>query len=330
MIALLPLLFLQAPPAPAAKLDEPTRQALEKALGWLASKQNTDGSWSDGGYAHNTAITSFAVLAYLSQGHLPGQGKFGEVVSRASRFLVASSRESDGCLVGARGGGGRDMYCHGMATLALAQLWGTTADQGIRPVLKRAVDLIVRCQNPAGGWRYAPSPSDADISVTVMQVMALRAARNAGLHVPDRTLDQAIEYINKCRDEKSGGYQYQPGSREPEFARTAAGVCVLHLTGKHDAAEVPKAIDYLKKKFDSKNHFYYGHYYASHAMHQVGGKEWDEWYARLKATLMPKQSADGSWSNRDLDGATAGPVYQTSIAVIALAVPAQFVPIYQR
>ncbi len=323
------LLFGQAP-APPAKLDEPTRQALEKSLGWLAAKQNPDGSWSDGGYAHNTAITSFAVLAFLSQGHLPGQGKFGEVVARASRFLVASSREADGLLVGARGGGGRDMYCHGMATLALAQLWGTTADQGIRPALKRAVDLIIRCQNDAGGWRYAPAPTDADISVTVMQVMALRAARNAGLHVPDRTMDQAIAYINKCRDDKSGGYQYQPGSREPEFARTAAGVCVLHLTGKHDAAEVPKAIDYLKKKFDSKNHFYYGHYYASHAMHQVGGKEWDEWYARLKSTLMPKQSPDGSWSNRDLDGATAGPVYQTAIAVIALSVPAQFVPIYQR
>ena len=329
MIILLALALAQAPPPPA-KLDEPTRLALEKGLGWLASKQNPDGSWSDGGYAHNTAITSFAVLAFLSQGHLPGQGKYGAEVQRASRFLVASARESDGLLVGARGGGGRDMYCHGMATLALAQLWGTTADQGIRPALKRAVDLIIRSQNEAGGWRYAPAPTDADISVTVMQVMALRAARNSGLHVPDRTMDQAIAYINKCRDEKSGGYQYQPGSREPEFARTAAGVCVLHLTGKHDAAEMPKAIEYLKKKFDSKNHFYYGHYYASHAMHQVGGIEWDTWYARLKTTLLPRQSPDGSWSNRELDGATAGPVYQTAIVVIALSVPAQYVPIFQR
>ena len=107
MIILLALALAQSPPPPA-KLDEPTRLALEKGLGWLASKQNPDGSWSDGGYAHNTAITSFAVLAFLSQGHLPGQGKYGAEVQRASRFLVASARESDGLLVGARGGGGRD------------------------------------------------------------------------------------------------------------------------------------------------------------------------------------------------------------------------------
>lgn len=319
----------QPTPAPPAKLDEPTKQAIDKALAFIASKQNPDGSWTDGGYQHNTAITSFALLAFMSQGNLPGQGKYGPEVAKGGRFLVASARDSDGLLVGARGGG-RDMYAHGMSTLALSQLWGHTQDDSVRPVLKRAVDLTVRCQNPQGGWRYQPKPEDADISVTVMQVMALRAARNAGLHVPDQTLSKAIAYIDSCRDPKTGGYSYQPKQRGPEFARTAAGLCVLQLTGKYDASEIPKAVEFLESKFKTRHHFWYGHYYASHAMHQIGGKTWDNWYARLKEMLLPAQEQDGSWSGKKFDDHVVGPVYQTSIGVIALSVPAQYIPIFQR
>lgn len=334
------LLLFQPKPAPSrvdpehtVKMDETTRDAVRRALDWLIAKQEQDGSWSEEAHPHNTAITSFAVLAFLSDGHLPGQGRHGEALNRAARFLVASARDQDGLLVGARGGGGRDMYCHGMATLALSQLWGISGpdlDEAIRPVLKRAVDLIVRCQNKEGGWRYAPAPNDADISVTVMQVMALRAARNSGLHVPDTTLDKAFAYIASCRDEKTGGFSYQAGQRAPEFARTAAGVCVTYLCGRHNSAEIPLSVSFLEEKFASKHHFWYGHYYASHAMHQVGGDKWKKYYSRLQATILPKQAPDGGWITRDLDDSSPGPVYQTSIAVIALSVPGQFVPIFQR
>src|SRR5262249_13157356 len=171
------------------------------ALEYLAKNQNPNGSWSDGRYAHNTAITAFAMLGFMSQGHVPGQGLYGPEVSKACRFLLASARD-DGYLIGTRGG---NMYCHAMATLALAELFGMTGDDEIKPVLKKAVDLVVKCQSPEGGWRYEPNPSGADISVTIMQVMALRAAKNSGLHVPDKTLENAIGYIEKCYDDYSGG-----------------------------------------------------------------------------------------------------------------------------
>jgi squalene cyclase len=307
-------------------LDEPTRKATAKALEWLASQQHADGSWGDGRYPHNTAITSFALLAFLSQGHLPGQGLYGPEVAKGARFLVAATR-SDGYVVGPRGG---NMYCHGMATLALAELWGTTGDEEIRPALEKAVDLIVRTQHREGGWRYDPAPSGHDISVTIMQVMALRAAKNGGLHVPDATLEKALAYIGRCYDARSGGYTYQPGSREPGFARTAAGVCVLQLGGRYDAQEIRRAVEYLLKNADDKKHFWYGQYYAAHALHQVGGKDWEQWYERIKGRLLPKQQADGSWSSGSLgsdDG--AGPVYQTAIAVIILSTPLGYLPIFQ-
>jgi Prenyltransferase and squalene oxidase repeat len=309
------------------KMDAPTKKATAKALEWLASKQNSDGSWGDSRYPHNTAITAYTMLAFMSQGHVPGQGQFAPEVAKGCRFLLASSREKDGYLAGTRGG---NMYCHAMATLCLAELWGMTGDEEIKPVLKKAVDLIIGSQSREGGWRYEPNPSGADISVTIMQVMALRAAKNSGLHVPDETLKKAIKYIQSCYDEPSGGFTYQPGNRAPGFARTAAGCCVLQLTGQYEAKELPKALDYMKQNLNTKEYFWYGHYYACHAMHQLGGKEWEDYYSRVRNLLLVKQSEDGSWSTTELDRNSAGPIYQTSIAVIMLSVPTHYLPIFQR
>jgi squalene cyclase len=318
-------------PARAAepRMNEATKKATARGLEWLARKQNADGSWSEGRYPHNTAITSFALLAFLAQGHLPHQGLYGPEVAKGCRFLLSSAR-NDGYLVGARGG---NMYCHAMATLALAELWGMNGDDDLKPVLTKAVDLIVRCQSAEGGWRYEPNPYGHDISVTIMQVMALRAAKNSGLFVPEATLKKAIAYINSCYDAKKGGFVYQAGNwgDGPGFARTAAGICVLQLSGAYDAKQIPKAVEYLKANFHSNHHFWYGHYYAAHALHQVGGKDWEEWYDKLRAQLLPLQAGDGSWATRELDKDTSGMrIYHTSIAVITLSVPANYLPIFQR
>src|SRR4029078_12535151 len=125
-----------------------------------------------------------------------------------------------------------------------------------------------------------------------------------------------------------GAFTYMPGSGQVGFARTAAGLCVLFLCGEYTAKEIPRAVQYLKASFMSPVHFYYGHYYAAHAMHQVGGKDWEEWYGKLVQYFVPHQSPGGSWattSRREV-----GPVYQTSIAVIVLSVPAHYLPIFQR
>jgi hypothetical protein len=321
------------------EMDEPTKKATARALAWLKERQNAAGSFSDGAYAHNTAITAYAMLAFMSQGHLPNQGAYGPEVAKAGRFLIASQRQNDGYLVGARGG---NMYCHAMATLALAELYGQTSDDALKLVVKKATDLIIGCQNDAGGWRYEPEKTGADISVTIMQVMALRAAKNAGMHVPDTTVKKALAYIKSCRydydkDKRRtktvddiGGFTYLPGSGVPGFARTAAGLCVLFLTGEYEAKEIPDSVRYLKNHFNSPIHFYYGHYYAAHAMHQVGGKDWEDWYARLVRFFVTSgsQHADGSWSTTSRR--EVGPVYQTSIAVIVLSVPAHYLPIFQR
>jgi len=116
------------------------------------------------------------------------------------------------------------MYEHALATLLLAEALGEYERPGLQDALRRAVDLIVRAQNEEGGWRYEPVPRDADITVTVTQLVALRAAGQAGIAVPKRTIDAAVRYVKRCAA-PGGGFLYQIGVGEPAYARSAAGTC---------------------------------------------------------------------------------------------------------
>lgn len=308
-------------PKDNVKMDDATKKAVDKALAYLATKQENDGAWG------NTAITGFVLLAFMSNGHMPNQGDHGKVVAKGVRYLCSTAR-NDGYLVGARGG---NMYCHGMATLALTQAYGMTGDEDVKKITKRAIELIIKTQNNEGGWRYDPSPTGADISVTIMQVMALRGAKDAGIHVPDKTMEDAIKYVNRCYDRRSGGYRYQPYSAGAGYARTAAGVCVLQLCGKYDADEIKRAVEYMEHMGDDRGHYWYGHYYAAHAMNQVGGEAWENYYKRMRKLLLSPgyQRPTGEWYDTRREAAY-GPAYQTAIAVLILSVPTHYLPIYQK
>src|SRR5262249_25746583 len=122
------------------------------------------------------------------------------------------------------------MYGHGFATLFLAEAHGMVYErnlrQQLRGTLQRAVQLILRSQNAEGGWRYDPFPREADISVTICQIMALRAASNAGIFVPRAAVDACIRYVQDCQDLRHdvGGFRYMRQGGPTGFARTAAGV----------------------------------------------------------------------------------------------------------
>ena len=84
-------------PKDNVKMDDITKKAVDKALKFLADKQENDGAWG------NTAITGFTLLAFMANGHMPNQGEHGKAVAKGIRYLCSVARE-DGYLVGARGG----------------------------------------------------------------------------------------------------------------------------------------------------------------------------------------------------------------------------------
>ncbi|MHC4712466.1 MAG: prenyltransferase/squalene oxidase repeat-containing protein, partial [Planctomycetota bacterium] len=180
-------------------------------------------------------------------------------------------------------------------------------------------------QNRQGGWRYQPRVADADISVTVCQVVALRAAANAGIAVPRQTVDRAIEYLKKCA-RADGGFSYQAGSGQSGLARTGAGLVSLLLAGAYDSPLLPKAVAYLKaNRAKDKNFYYYGNYYAAQGLHLLGGRDWPEWYNFIAKQLVARRRDDGTWM-----GEGEEKIQCTAMAVLILTIPNGYLPIYQR
>ena len=220
------------------------------------------------------------------------------------------------------------MYSHGFATLFLAEVYGMTPSDELKGKLKLAVRLIESCQNAEGGWRYQPQPFDADISVTICQIMALRSARNSGIKVDKRVIDRGILYVKACQN-KDGGFSYQAASSGSGYARTAAGVCSLYYAGAYGDPAITRGLEYLHStegiRSGAEGHFHYAHYYAVQAMFQAGGKYWKKYYPAIRDNLVRSQQPDGGWRGGPTPGA-----YPTAMSCIVLEVPYRYLPILQR
>ena len=223
------------------------------------------------------------------------------------------------------------MYEHGLATLAMIEAYGFVPTVKMRSSVQSAVNLIVKSQSTNGGWRYHPRPGDHDLSVTVMQVVALRAATNARLEVPEETLKKALGYVRLCIV-PGGGFAYQPGGSALP-ARTAAGCLSMQLLGAFDDPAVTRGLEYLQKRGYGRgvDHFWYMNYYAMQAQFQAGGKHWARWHPKVREFLLKHQKEDGSWPGFSSSGHN-GPArcYSTAMGAMALEVYMHYLPAYQR
>ena len=55
-----------------------------------------------------------------------------------------------------------------------------------------------------------------------------------------------------------------------------------------DLQGLARFLVYMQK--EDGGYYWYGHYYAAHAFHQVGGKAWSDFYSRTRASLLTGQS----------------------------------------
>ena len=349
----------QAVAAPRER--EPMDEAIDGGLLYLGRSQNTDGSWAATGAVDwvrpganapgspsgtgDLAVTALAVMAFLSAGHVPGEGPYGDAVANGIRYVL-DNQQGNG-LLAARNNGAAEMYYHGICTLMLAEVVGMTdaqrADE-MRKRLEAAVAVILAAQRKGtgfnqdrdrGGWRYTVAGLDADLSVTGWQVLALRAAKNVGCDVPQERIGAAVDYVKRCHDARTGGFTYTTFGNVT-VPCTGVGILCLELSGKesHQSAEAVKAGSYVLKTPHNplQQHFYYGVYYTSQAMFQLGENYWKSYRDDLHKLLLRTNSpnANGSWTGRGFDDARFGSGYCTAMAVLALTVEYRYLPIYQR
>lgn len=317
--------------SPSEEMNDRLNRALERGMAYLASQQNEDGSFGQGvRYGRNVGITSLCALALMADGQMPDRGKYAEVVAKALKFVLDHATET-GLLAADTSHG--PMYGHGFATLFLGEVYGmggAEEDLRLREALVKGVRLIINSQNPEGGWRYNPLPEDADVSVTICQVMALRSARNAGIKVPRETIDRAVEYVRRCQN-PDGGFRYMSSPGGSAWPRSAAGVATLFYAGIHEDEAITRGLEYLiRQAFPgvqrAQAHYYYGNYYAAQAMYLAGGEMWRKWWPACRDDLLKRQDkSSGGWLNHH-----AGGPYATAMALIVLQMPKRYLPIFQK
>lgn len=318
-------LFLATPSARAQQLFEGSGETVppeveriySKGLQYLMQAQSAQGSWADP-QGSQPAVVALAVLAMLAHGDDPNSGPYSQPIKRGIEFILSQQSKDTGYI-------GTSMYNHGFATLALAEAYGALNDQRLGVALRDAVNLIIRSQqqNSFGAWRYSPQSRDADTTVSGAQMVALFAARNAGIGVSEEAIQKGLKFYHQCQSGDGGfGYTGPGGSNMP---RTAIGALVFILAKQRNSNPCKAAVKYLQTAtFNESHYFHYYLYYASQVYFHLAGEVWEQWNKLNIQLMRTTQKPDGSW-----DG-SQGPTFSTACSLLSLALNYRYLPIYER
>jgi len=323
------------------------REMYDAGLRFLLKTQDDSGAWKDG--QAGPGVTGMAVMALLASGEDPNHGPYREPIRKALRSMILAQNADTGFL--GSGQGHDSMYQHGFGTLALAEAYGAVDDRTLWTEsaaggqkgrsLGQALELAARCavtsakNNPLGAWRYSPDAKDADTSVSGAVLMGLLAARNAGVEVPDETIDRAIKYFASMTG-PNGQLGYSGGAGGGSDAVTSIGVLVFAIAGQKGLPQYPRALSYLKGRSAAREqqgmegYPTYTRYYRAQALFQGDVEAWERWNAGLVKELKTMQAKDGSFSGFAGRGGGFGGTVDTALALLSLAVNYKFLPVYER
>lgn len=310
----------------------------ESGLEYLVSQQNADGTWNSNQYGNGPGVDGLCCLAILASGEDANFGQYAEALHKGLRSIVRRQDRETGLLTQNQNHG--SMYHHGFGTLALAEAYGVVDDQlmwegesGDHHTIGEALELAVRCiitsqdQNPFGGWRYTPDAKDADVSVSGANIVALLAARNAGIEVPDENIQKCIDLLKQSTD-GSGAVAYQVGSTGFAFgdstARTSIACLCLAISKEKEAEAYQATLSYLQSRADrpaASSWPHYTRYYQAQALFQGDFEIWEKWN-QINTESLEQDLAE--------DGSIGGGTYSTAMSLLSMALNYRFLPIYER
>ena len=313
----------------------------ERGLHYLANTQNSNGSWgstknlSPFEEGQGAGITGMCLMAFLASGEDPDYGRYSRNTHAAVRSIILSQDPKTGYY---RSG----MYHHGFAMLAIAEAYGTMTESMVwkgdepanqRRTLGESLELAVRCvttsqkNNRQGGWRYGPRDNSADTSVSGAVLMGLLAARNAGIEVPDASIDRALNYF-KSNTSNTGMVAYSGGlgGMGESMNRSAIATLVYSVGKKSDWKERKATLEHITSRLEHNERGYpcYFRYYMAQALFQGDFESWKKWNRQIITKFKETQNKDGSFRSDH------GPAYGTSMSLLALGLNYRFLPVYER
>ncbi|MBM3992138.1 MAG: terpene cyclase/mutase family protein [Planctomycetes bacterium] len=339
-----------SPPQPAslqAAKDDEARRSFLRGLDYLATQQasHQDGSFPRAGGAQHApvALAALGALAFMAEGSTPQRGRYGREVALAVDYLLA---RADGQTSTARGyiavsaDDKWGMHAHGYAVLALCNAFtlSPAGERGkrIAALLPESIGVIERSQTSEGGWFYFPTAGlEHENSVTVVQLQALRAARNCGVKVNSSVVSKAVEYIHRCQsDDGSFRYGLDPTSKS-SLALTAAGLATLQNAGRYDGPQVERAVREMwaeimeresgAERVDSGFPHYERLYVALALWTHSDRRLFERWFEFERAQVQQEQRPDGSWQDGQFGNCLA-----TSMNCLFLSINDGLLPLFER
>lgn len=309
------------------------KSAIDSALYWLATHQEPEGRWDskkyEGAETSDTAVTGLALMAFMGGGHTIRRGEYRRNVLRALEWLLRRQSD-DGAL-------DRNLYSHSIATIALCEAYGRARDERFGLAARKAVAFLEKAVNPDGGWRYTANCGLSDMSVTGWAIMALKTAKLADIKFDNAIYSQALSFVDSVTDrgasQDSNGvvtYMYSPDQNyesNSHPALTAAGMMVRQFSGvgvkSHILIKGAELTRKLPPQWGQKDFYYW--YYATYALHNMGGEYRIWWNRRMRDVLLDNQCQEGdnagSWDPKgDRWAARAGRVYTTALGALCLEV----------
>jgi len=342
--------------ARADNLPEKWQQMADRGLDWLSKQQFKDGHWEAAGGQFSSAMTGVAGTTLLMEGSTMREGKYADNIRRAVEWILRHTQPTG--LIGevnAPNQGLGYLYGHGFCMLFLSQIYGEEEDAELRrkleDVLTRAAEFAVKAQTSRGGWGYVSAADGNDFdegSVSVTQVQALRAARNAGISVSKEGINKVHEYLRKCTTSRGGMiYSLASGGDADRPTITVAAIASMFSTGEYESDLAKKWLAFVKPQVpidtvgtEQYGHSEYTYYYYGQVIYVLGedgyGKlfpksaekdrlTWSNFRERFFKMLETKQAKDGSWT-----GTPIGPVWTTCCYLTVLQLDKGTLPIYQR
>jgi cell division septum initiation protein DivIVA len=225
LLAALSVLSVAHRPTHGGEIPAAYKPAIQNGLAWLVKQQNKDGSWSARDKESDVSCTALAGLALLMEGSTAANGRYAGNVNKAVDWMVRNCQTAaDDGFIGARERLDRTSYMFGQsyALLFLASAYAREVktdakdfsarlarvrQREMEEVLQRAVQFSAKAQSSTGGWYFTSCQDGHDedeASATLAQLLALRAAQQAGIKLPKETLTKAFAYLERITTPSGG------------------------------------------------------------------------------------------------------------------------------
>jgi hypothetical protein len=268
--------------------------------------------------------------------------EFRPVVKRAVNYLKHEMSRSG--LIGYDPSVPASLLDHALATMALCEAYDVSKDFTLRHSAQQASDALAFGMAKNGGWGWAPRAARANTLATTYGVLAMKAAKHAGLQVADKDLEKDLEAARTVLASATGphgltGYRtvgdgvsvtLGDASEAPSVPLLTAGATLARIFAGDDRSsqEIQRSVAVLSEHVPARERpepaYWYLGTYAMFQATALGSQAWQDWDGALRPVILELQVKDGdqlgSWEPAGILGALGGRAATTAECLLALEI----------